>query len=170
MKVIAVSFLVFSAVLSAHAGPLWGKTESRQSLDEVKALYPHGNTLIPNEKQKLRSGAVLQYEVNDIDVGGDSYVAQFYFQPNGLEQVSLVSRSSIDDSGCDAKYAAVKAALSGKYGAPVDTRGTRPSQAFSQTTFSKHGMKIGLVGSAGVDRCTLHISYISNDFGVAGNL
>lgn len=170
MRVLAISFLVFSSVLSAYAGPLWGKAESGQSLDEVKALYPHGNTLVPNEKQKLRSGAVLQYELNDIDVGSDSYVAQFYFQPNGLEQVSLVSRSATDGSGCDAKYAAVKAALSGKYGAPVDTRGTRPSQAFSQTSFSNNGLTIGLVGSAGVDRCTLHISYISNDFGVAGNL
>ncbi len=167
------TFVFVSCLLAcslASADVLWGKTETGQSVENVQELYPNGKVVQPTKGNTLKSGAAQRYTINDIDVNGDKFLADLYFKENALDQVTLKLEANFDRITCDAKYSALHALLSGKYGAPVSVEGKRPSLGITKSTFSSGTIAVNTFAMTSPNACSLMIFYMNKATGAAANL
>lgn len=167
-KVLLAILLVASS--SSQAEVLWGKAQSGSSVDELKSLYPNGSVVAPDDRQTLRSGAKLGFRIDNVDINGHSFRADFYLKDNSLQQVTLKGELSGEAGLCDAAYSSIHSQLSGKYGAAVSVNGSRPSRGISQSTFSKDGIVISTYALGAPSGCSIMIFYKGNSSGSAANL
>lgn len=117
-KLIAITVIIPFAV-AAYAEPLWGKAELDASVNTIEQLYPNGRVVEPSDRNKLPSGDVMRYRVDDISIAGVPFSAQFFFNTDRLGVVGLEHKSSENESVCDRVVVDIKTALSAKYGTPL---------------------------------------------------
>ena len=123
MRNILVCFAMMFAVMAAHAEPMWGKAEYGASAAEIAKLFPEGASVTPTEKQRLDSGAMLRFQIENVEILGKSFAASFYFLDDGLKQVVLRHKSQENAHSCELTAGAVQEALRAKYG--PDIKSTR---------------------------------------------
>lgn len=169
MKIVIGCLLAAVSVL-AHSGALWGKAESGASVSEVQEKYPNGNIVEPAEGNKLRSGAMLRFKVEGVELNGEQFIANFYFQGDSLEQVALKGDVAANPIRCDALYSSLHALLSGKYGAAVNVSGSMPSRGIAQSTFSAGELAVGTFAMSALNKCSIFINYREKSSGAAANL
>lgn len=154
----AMAILAFSNL--AHAEVLWGKVESGASVEDVAKLYPNGNRITPNDKQKLKNGASLQYKIDSVDVVNKPFDAAFYFLDGKLYQVSLTYESKESTNVCELTSDGVQEALVSKYGKEIKAArsgGLGVSKNASWIS-GKNTISLAMFSFGGPD-CTIFVTY-----------
>lgn len=161
-------FAMFPGASSADV--LWGKAEAGASETEVATLYPEGVRVDPSPRNALKSGAVLLYKVDGIEIGQDRFTSSFYFLNDKLFQVTLSLRKTDSDTACARAFDEIVAALRSKYGQEVRSQrsgslGLRREVDFSSGKTSARGY----VSASGGD-CSISVFYNQSIGAVADKL
>lgn len=155
--------------LFAHADVLWGRAVAGASLDEIRQVHPGGEEVAPDDKKKLKSGAVLRYRLSGVQIVGEQFDASFYLLNDKLEQVTLSLVAKKENYDCAYLITSVHEALIAKYGEPIkNQRSQLSSQAswtMGKTSVSTHSMNL-----ANVQSCTVWIFYNQRISESSGNL
>lgn len=162
MRNILVFCLIGLASVAAQADALWGKAESGASASDIGRLFPEGVSVTPTEKQRLDSGAMLRYRIENVEILGKTFGASFYFLEDKLTHVGLTHKSQESAYACEQTAGGVQEALRAKYGPDIKNRRIGGPSVSREASWSSGKTTINLLMLAhDIPSCSIYINYSS---------
>lgn len=143
----------------AQAEPLWGQAEHGASTAEISKLFPEGASVTPTERQRFDNGAMLRYELKNVEILDKKFNAGFYFLKDSLTHVSLGWKSEDPIYSCELTTQKVQEALRAKYGADLTSTRSGGLGVIRGASWTSGKTTISLTMFAFDDSCSVSIVY-----------
>ena len=143
----------------AQAEPLWGQAEHGASTAEISKLFPDGASVTPTENQRFGNGAMLRYELKNVEILDKTFNAGFYFLKDSLTHVSLGWKSEVPNHSCELTSQKVQEALRAKYGADLDSSRSKGLGVIREASWISGKTTISLTMFAIDGWCSISINY-----------
>jgi hypothetical protein len=148
------------ACSSVNAESLWGLSEHGMSVEDVAAKYPSAVTVIPTDKNKVKSGAAQQLKIESVMIADESFEVAFYFLAGKLDQVGLShSRSGASLDDCEYTNRKLIEALRAKYGKELTYSSNQNLGRSSNISWSSGKTSITSSMFAFPGSCNIYINY-----------
>lgn len=115
MATFFITLLISAA--NAHSQVLWNGAEFGMTVQQIQKLFP--KAIRPDDPNHLGtdSAAVEGLRLNNVEIGGEKFSAQFYFnKENKLDQVTLAMNGAEDWTSSKLAFDHLSDALTSKYG------------------------------------------------------
>jgi hypothetical protein len=118
MKKVFLLLVLVNVGYSMFSQELWNGTRYRMSLDDVKKLHPSSSA--PTNPATLYWGGIELLRLNDIEIDDDKFHASFFFQDDGLVQVTLTPDADTRNTRIGENlFIVLKRLLMAKYGKEI---------------------------------------------------
>lgn len=167
-----LAIVIFSWIFAAglHAEPLWGKAEAGASLSAIANIYPDGITVDHDQKNRVKSGAILRYQLEGVQIADEKFNSAFFFLEDKLDQVTLSLKTEGQSQfDCDHTTNAVIEGLKSKYGDPLKRETSESSRNFSWS-YGKTTVSLFAQNMAIIKYCSIYIFYNQRIAESANNL
>ncbi len=157
-KTLTCCTLALTTVM-AQAESLWGQAEHGASTAEIAGLFPEGASVTPAENQRFDNGAMLRYQIANVEILDKKFTVGFYFLKDSLTHVSLRWKSDVPIYSCELTSQNIQEALRAKYGPDLDSSRSKGLGVIRGASWISGKTTISLSTFAYDNACSISINY-----------